>query len=109
MPALPGAQKISTGSCEVLLRAQTIACSRPPDPIINILFMDRVPDAATQQETCQGGPVLSGFTLTQFRHRFIPVVKVAASQAGTFTLIGKNRRAYSFERFFLIARRHHVF
>jgi len=33
IPALPGAQKSSTGRAEFRLSAQTRACSRPPDPI----------------------------------------------------------------------------
>src|SRR5258707_13687487 len=41
MPALPGAKKSSSGRVAVFRRAQTSACSRPPEPIVRIRIVRR--------------------------------------------------------------------
>jgi hypothetical protein len=41
MPALPGAQKSSSGCVAFLRNAQISACSRPPDPMTRIFIVSQ--------------------------------------------------------------------
>jgi len=66
-----------------------MACSRPPEPTTSTFLMFLNVGCCSSNDPFKSKLFLDGFTLTQFRHSYIPNNQIAALTGWNFTLIGK--------------------